>query len=138
MNRTPGAGILVALTLVLGGCPPSGGEPGAVAAGSGPAAPTPGPGTGPGVPLDPGLHFLDVAGGPAVVLVPQSPSGRLVLYAHGYGADLAALRDDEAFGGMATGPVAAGHAVAAAAEGDAWGNAASVEAHAALAATPGS
>ncbi|SFT69619.1 hypothetical protein SAMN05660657_02471 [Geodermatophilus amargosae] len=136
MSRFPGAGVLVALTLVLGACAPSGGEPGAVATGSGPAAPAPVAGTAPGELLDPGVHSLEVAGGPAVVLVPERPNGRLVLYAHGYGADLAALLDDEAIGGVAQGLVAAGYAVAAAdAEGDAWGSAASVEAHAALAAT---
>jgi pimeloyl-ACP methyl ester carboxylesterase len=136
VSRPAGAGVLTALTLLLSACAPAEGAPGAVATGSGPAAPAPVPGTAPGVLLASGVHSLEVAGEPAVVLVPEHPNGRLVLYAHGYGADLAALLDDEAFGGLATGLVAAGYAVAASeARGDAWGSAASVEAHAALAAT---
>jgi alpha-beta hydrolase superfamily lysophospholipase len=120
------------VALLLGACTSAADGPGAVATGSGPVAPAPVP----GVPLDPGVHSLQVAGAPAVVLVPEEPAGRLVVYAHGYGADLGALLDDEAFGGLAQGLVAAGYAVAASdAGGDAWGSAASVEAHAALAAT---
>ncbi|MGY1699125.1 hypothetical protein [Geodermatophilus sp. SYSU D00766] len=126
------------MTLLLGGCAAGAPDsaPGVVATASGPAAPARVPGTAAGALLDPGTHSLSVAGEAAVVLVPERPNGRLVLYAHGYGADLGALADDEAFGGLAQGLVAAGYAVAASdAGGDAWGTAASVDAHAALAAT---
>ncbi|GAB3299739.1 hypothetical protein GCM10027451_01460 [Geodermatophilus aquaeductus] len=127
---------LLAGTLLLGACTADGGGPGAVATGSGPVVPSPVPGTPPDVLLDPGVHSLEVAGEPATVLVPDRPAGRLVVYAHGYGADLGALLDDEAFGGLAQGLLASGYAVAASdAGGDAWGSAPSVEAHAALAAT---
>jgi alpha-beta hydrolase superfamily lysophospholipase len=84
--------------------------------------------------LGPGTHELTVAGEDALVRVPERPNGRLVVYAHGVEARATALLNDEAFGALADGLVAAGYVVAASdAAGDAWGDAASVDAHAALA-----
>lgn len=123
----------VACALLLGGC----------TTGAAAQQPVPGEAPGPAAPatdagaaLDPGVHRLTVGGEGAVVLVPEVPNGRLVVYAHGYGADLRNIPDDEAFGALAQGLVDAGYAVAAStAGGDAWGDAASVDAHAVLAAT---
>ena len=124
------AGLVV---LLLAGCAAPGDDPGATAlvsrAPSAAAAPSPLPD------LGPGTHELSVAGEDALVRLPEQSNGRVVVYAHGLGARATALRNDEAFGALADGLVAAGYAVAASdAAGDAWGNAASVEAHAALAA----
>jgi hypothetical protein len=85
--------------------------------------------------LGPGTHRVDVAGEAALVRMPEQRNGRVVLYAHGYDAEATALLNDREFGAVADGLVAAGYVVAASdAAGDAWGNAASVDAHAALAA----
>ncbi|SNS73233.1 hypothetical protein SAMN06893096_10783 [Geodermatophilus pulveris] len=85
--------------------------------------------------LGPGVHEVEVGGQAAVVVRPQQPNGRLVLYAHGLDARGTAVLAGEGFGALADGLVAAGYAVAASdAGGDAWGDAASVDAHAALAA----
>ncbi|WP_409329172.1 alpha/beta hydrolase family protein [Trujillonella humicola] len=128
------AAAAVACALLLGGCTAGAAAqqpvPGATA--SGPAAPA----TDVRPVLTPGVHRLPVGGQESVVLVPEEPNGRLVVYAHGYGADLRDIPDDEAFGGLAQGLVDAGYAVAASsAGGNAWGDAASVDAHAVLAAT---
>ncbi|MGY1692659.1 hypothetical protein [Geodermatophilus sp. SYSU D01105] len=85
--------------------------------------------------LGPGVHEVEVGGQAAIVVRPEQPNGRLVVYAHGYEARATALLNGEAFGELTDGLVAAGYVVAASdAEGDAWGSAASVDAHAALAA----
>jgi pimeloyl-ACP methyl ester carboxylesterase len=86
--------------------------------------------------LGPGAHTLLVQGQPAVVVVPERPNGGLVEYLHGYGGNAAVIGPDGGLGWLASGLAAEGYTVAASdAFGDAWGNAASVEAHAALAAT---
>jgi hypothetical protein len=85
--------------------------------------------------LGPGVHDLEVGGEAATVLVPDHSKGELVLYAHGYGVRATALLSDVAFGGLAAGLVDAGYAVASSdAAGDAWGDDASVDAYAELAA----
>jgi hypothetical protein len=96
------------------------------------------PGAGVAGSLAPGPHELDVAGQPAVVVVPERSNGRLVVYLHGYDADSAVLTADAGFGALVGGLVEAGYTVAASdAGGDAWGGAGSVDAHAALTATVG-
>jgi pimeloyl-ACP methyl ester carboxylesterase len=87
------------------------------------------------VPLGAGDHDLLIGGQAAVVSVPERPNGRLVLYVHGYDAPHTAVLDDDALGGLAGGLVTAGYVVAAGhAGGNAWGNDASVDAYAELAA----
>lgn len=82
-----------------------------------------------------GVHEVQVDGQDAIVIRPDVPNGRLVIYAHGYEARATAVLNDEAFGELADGLVAAGYVVAAGdAGGDAWGDPASVDSHAALAA----
>ncbi len=100
-----------------------------------PTAPVPAPAPATPLPaLGPGTHEVSVAGENALVRVPERPNGRVVLYAHGLGGRATALLGDEAFGALADGLVAAGYVVAASdAGGDAWGDGASVDAHAALA-----
>jgi alpha-beta hydrolase superfamily lysophospholipase len=81
------------------------------------------------------VNDIEVGGQAAIVLVPERLNGRVVVYAHGYGARADAVLDDDAFGGLAAGLVAAGYAVAASdAAGNAWGNDASVDDYADLAA----
>lgn len=124
---------VLAVPVLLSGCGGAAAEPPAAAA---PAA-TSGPAPATALPtLGPGPQAIAVEGEPALVVLPERPNGRLVLYAHGYGADSAALLNDTGFGGLVDGLAAAGYAVAASdAGGDAWGSAASVDAYAALAAT---
>jgi hypothetical protein len=128
------AGVLAVAALLLGACATGAevGEPGLLATASGPAEPA----APLGARLDPGFHRLEVGGQDAIVLVPERPVVGLVVYAHGYGAGLDDLLDGQAFGGLAQALVAAGYAVAAGqAGGNAWGDAASVDSHALLAAT---
>ena len=123
----------LAVPLLLAGCGGPVGDP----AGSPPATRTPSAAAAPSpLPaLGPGTHEVPVAGEDALVRLPERPNGRVVVYAHGLDARATALLNDEAFGELADGLVAAGYAVAASdAGGDAWGDAASVDAHAALAA----
>jgi pimeloyl-ACP methyl ester carboxylesterase len=86
--------------------------------------------------LGSGEHVMAIDGETAVVVVPEQLTGRLVVYLHGYGGDASSLTDPAGLEPLTEGLVAAGYAVASSdAGGDAWGNAASVDAYAALAAT---
>ena len=90
----------------------------------------------PGPPLSPGLHRLTVSEQAAVVLVPTTANGRLIVFAHGAegSAESVLAVGDQARADLTAGLVAAGYTVAASdAGGDAWGNAASVEDYRALA-----
>ncbi len=140
--------VVVPLLLLTGCARPAGDRADASPAPSTTVPPSvPPPAPAPGVPLPvvplpvvplpdlgPGTHQVSVAGEDALVRVPERPNGRVVVYAHGLEARATALLNDEAFGALADGLVDAGYVVAAGdAAGDAWGNAASVDAHAALA-----
>ena len=124
---------LLAVVLLAGAC--GGGTPSPrpeVAAE--PTAPSPEPD--PVARLGPGAHEFEVGGEAAAVLVPEQPNGRLVVYAHGYGGRADAVLSGDAVGALAAGLVAAGYAVASSdAAGDAWGDDASVDDYAELAAT---
>jgi len=124
---------LLAVALLAGACagerpsalPEVAAEPSAPSAAASPVAP-----------LAPGAHRLEIGGEAATVLVPEHPNGRLVVYAHGYDGRADAVLSEDAFGGLAAGLVAEGYAVASSdAAGNAWGDDASVDAYAELAAT---
>jgi len=127
---------LLAVALLAGACAgerPSAGPAGPEVADE-PSAPSAAPS--PPARLAPGAHELELDGEAATVLVPEHPNGRLVVYAHGYDGRADAVLSEDRFGGLAAGLVAEGYAVASSdAAGNAWGDDASVEAYAELAAT---
>ncbi|MGY1639803.1 alpha/beta hydrolase family protein [Geodermatophilus sp. SYSU D00703] len=124
-----GAPGLLAVLLLAGAC----GGPAAGPVATGTPRPTSSPEPLPD--LGAGVHDVRVGGEDAMVLLPEQANGRVVVYLHGYEADSAALLNDVAFGEVAEGLVDAGYAVAASdAGGNAWGDPASVAAHADLAA----
>ena len=86
-------------------------------------------------PPAPDSTTFEIAGQRAVLLEPEQPNGRLVVYLHGAsgGADDVLAQGDRARGDLAAGLAAAGYAVAASdAHGAAWGNPASVADYQAL------
>jgi alpha-beta hydrolase superfamily lysophospholipase len=134
---TRSAGALQTLVMLLSGCSMTSDRSTSAAAGSAVPAPPGAPTEAlAGLALGAGVHSLRVQSQAAVVVVPEQSNGGLIMYLHGYGADASAIVRDGGFGRLATGLVEQGYTVAASdAFGDAWGNTASVEAHAALAAT---
>lgn len=123
--------LLVAVALLVSACaddkPP---------AGRGPTAGPTAPGVAQVARLAPGAHDLVVGGEAATVLVPEHPNGRLVVYVHGFDGRAGAVLSDDRVGGLAAGLVAEGYAVASSdAAGNAWGDDASVDDYATLAAT---
>lgn len=68
-----------------------------------------------------------IEGGDQLVLVPRDSNGALVVYLHGAQASYRAILNDPETSSLTAGLLDAGYTVASAdAEGDAWGNAASV------------
>lgn len=110
------AGVLLTLTACSGGTDA--------------ASPAPSPGTG----AAPGTTRFEVDGVDAVLRIPEQPNGRLVVYLHGAGGSAESILGTDPRARLVEGLVDEGYAVVASdAHGDAWGNAASVAAHAAAA-----
>jgi hypothetical protein len=96
--------------------------------------PTPAPATGPPVNQDVVVDAtgkseqLTLAGGPALVLEPEDPTGQLVIYVHGAGEAETAIRTDPQKAPIIAALLEDGYTVAAAsAGGDSWGTNAALD-----------